>query len=166
MAAALNYQHKSLLLWQFHLLNRCNSLLGWSLTWVVVMVTRLDAFFISRTGKMDLLVLFSLTSQDKKTGVGLSNIPQSSWTALLHPLRKRRRDDSFRSFRTFWVLGVNSRGSVRGLLQAEGGELWDVWSVGRCAPSALEASELWLEGFLLVSWSRKTSLNLQKNNAK
>lgn len=165
MAATLNCQHKSLR-WWFHVLKRWNSFLDWSLTQVVVMVTRWDMFFIFKTRKMDLPVLFNLMSQDKKTGVGLSNVPQSSWPALLHPLRKRRRDDSFRSLRTFWVLGENSRGFVKSFLLLQAGELWDVWSVGRCAPSVLGASKLWLEDFLLVSGSRKTSLNLQENNAK
>lgn len=32
------------------------------------MVTRWDTFFIFKTGKMDLLVLFNLTSQDQRTG--------------------------------------------------------------------------------------------------
>lgn len=157
MAATLNYQRKSLLLWRFHLLKRWNSLRGWSLTGVVVMETRCDAFFIFKTGKMDLLVLLNVTSQDRKTEVGLSNVPQCSWPALRHPLRKRRRADLSEpsgwvdkcEFQRFWS------GAFWTLLQAEGGEPWGVWSVCRCAASALEASELWLEDFLLVSWSRR-----------
>lgn len=89
------------------------------------MVTRWDTFFIFKTEKMDLLVLFNLTSQDQRTGRPTEQPACSSSSS-----EEEEEGQFFQIFQNLLSVGCEFQRFCQDLseplLQAEGGELWDV----------------------------------------